>query len=353
MSAKTEFFAPDYLPRFRCKMGACRSACCVGWPVSVSMKNYFTLLGLPCRKELRDRLDVALRLADHPTEEEYARFTPNWLGDCPMRMEDGRCSIQAELGEDALSDVCRLYPRGVRIWEGRLECSASNSCERTLELLWDEKEPMRFGTCDLSVVPPPSPGSPRSLEGMTPDEEFRFSLIRLMQDRSRRVEERILSLRAPLGLPGEPREEPASAVGMLRYYADRSDSIREKGTAIAARYGEESGKWEEDAADFDRRIPAWERFAEQVLVNHMFFTQFPYLGVTRRETWASLAAAYALTRIYAVGGFALMRRDGGDPGQGELVDLTAEVFRLIGHTPFEKSVSASLGGRYGILPLTL
>ena len=48
-----------------------------------------------------------------------------------------------------------------------------------------------------------------------------------------------------------------------------------------------------------------------------------------------------------------MRRDGGDPGQGELVDLTAEVFRLIGHTPFEKSVSASLGGRYGILPLTL
>ena len=144
MSAKTEFFAPDYLPRFRCKMGACRSACCVGWPVSVSMKNYFTLLGLPCRKELRDRLDVALRLADHPTEEEYARFTPNWLGDCPMRMEDGRCSIQAELGEDALSDVCRLYPRGVRIWEGRYECSASNSCERTLELLWDEKEPMRI-----------------------------------------------------------------------------------------------------------------------------------------------------------------------------------------------------------------
>ena len=85
----------------------------------------------------------------------------------------------------------------------------------------------------------------------------------------------------------------------------------------------------------------------------MFFTQLPYLGVTRRETWASLAAAYALMRIYAVGGFALMRRDGGDPGQGELVDLTAEVFRLIGHTPFEKSVSASLGGRYGILPLTL
>jgi predicted permease len=37
---------PDYYPAFSCKMGACRHACCEGWPISVSMKDYFTLLGL-------------------------------------------------------------------------------------------------------------------------------------------------------------------------------------------------------------------------------------------------------------------------------------------------------------------
>ena len=29
-----EYLVPDYVPDFACKMGACRSACCEGWPIS-------------------------------------------------------------------------------------------------------------------------------------------------------------------------------------------------------------------------------------------------------------------------------------------------------------------------------
>ncbi len=45
MKETHDFLVPDYFPRFACKMGECRAACCRGWPVSISMENYFRLLG--------------------------------------------------------------------------------------------------------------------------------------------------------------------------------------------------------------------------------------------------------------------------------------------------------------------
>lgn len=87
------FLVPDYFPRFACKVGSCRAACCQGWPVSVSMQNYFRLLGLDCRPELRRQLDCGLRPVDRPDADEYARFTPRYDGDCPHA--DARRSLLA------------------------------------------------------------------------------------------------------------------------------------------------------------------------------------------------------------------------------------------------------------------
>ena len=344
-----DYFVPRYFAGFKCKMGDCRSACCVGWPVTVSMKNYFTLLGLPCRKELRDRLDCALRPVDRPTEEEYARFSPNWLGDCPMRMEDGRCSIHAELGEEVLSDVCRLYPRGIRLWNGRLECSASNSCEKTLELLWDEEEPMTFEVRDLAVTPPPHPGSPTPTPGIPMTDAARFALIEAVENRTKPMGERIRNLRellelGPLGGEGDAVE---TALRMTEYYADRSDSIREAAGAVIHRYGTSPDRYWKDAAEFAGRIPAWERFFEQMTVNHMFFSQFPYYGIAREEAWRSLAAVFGLTRILAVGTLAGKEARDPDSDRDALIDVLAAAFRLIAHTPFERSVSAALAGSEG------
>ena len=63
-----EFLVPDYFLDFSCKMGDCRRACCVGWPVSISMKEYFSLIGLDCEKELRVKLDCGLKVASYPSD---------------------------------------------------------------------------------------------------------------------------------------------------------------------------------------------------------------------------------------------------------------------------------------------
>ena len=89
---------PDYFPYFACKMGACRNACCQGWPISITLQNYFDLLGLECSPDLRRRLDGGMHIADNPSPEHYAQFSPRYDGNCPLRMEDGRCAIHADIG---------------------------------------------------------------------------------------------------------------------------------------------------------------------------------------------------------------------------------------------------------------
>ena len=99
---KTRYYlVPDYFPSFRCKIGACRHSCCEGWAISVTMKDYFKLLSVPCSEELRRRIDTALHLYDYPTESKYAQISPRYDGNCGMRLPDGRCGLHAELGEEA------------------------------------------------------------------------------------------------------------------------------------------------------------------------------------------------------------------------------------------------------------
>ena len=107
------FLMPDYYLHFSCKMGKCRSACCVGWPISISMQNYFHLLGMNCPKHFRNKLDIGLRVYEHPDKERYAYFTPDYHGDCPLRM--------AILTLIAILPICwckwvLLLPTKSRLW---------------------------------------------------------------------------------------------------------------------------------------------------------------------------------------------------------------------------------------------
>ena len=89
--------APDYYDRFRCKGGACRNSCCMGWGISVDMKEYFRLIGLDCSPRLHARLECAFHQPDTPSPERYALISPDWRGDCPMHDEDGLCMLHRSL----------------------------------------------------------------------------------------------------------------------------------------------------------------------------------------------------------------------------------------------------------------
>ncbi len=372
MKETHEFLMPDYYPSFACKMGACRAACCVGWPISISMQNYFHLLGLDCPKHLRDRLDCGLRVIDRPTEEEYARFEPRYDGNCAMRMEDGRCALHAELGEDVLPDVCRLYPRGIRRGEGGCECSCANSCEAVLEMFIDRTEPLSFSRKEMTVQMPPLTERKSFLETLGEEERIRLSLIGIMEDRRMTLPQRLMYLgdvlermeiaaaekdkgmlsrilsEKPCAVRGDSGERNVEEENlhfglgvmekMIEILDSRSDSIRSCGEAALAYFGDEEDSLERyltAKVHFESLIPQWEIFYEHLLVNHMFFSRFPFQDrpESMHREYVALCAVYAMMRFLGLGCMAERREE------TALIDGMAAAFRLIEHTEFDRTAS--------------
>lgn len=359
------FLMPDYYDHFSCKMGHCRSACCVGWPISISMQNYFDLLGMDCPKHLRDKLDCGLQIYDYPSQERYAYFAPDHNGNCPLRMKDGLCSLHAEMGEEVLPDICRLYPRGIRIENGLCECSCTNSCEAVLELLFARKEPIAFIRKQLTVQISPCSTRMNSFETLGFEQEIRLYFISILQDRRASLQNRILTLGSVLDNMNDlieirnadklktilnkpvPLQVQASKVDnghlqfglhiaedMLEMLDDSSKSIRQYGITALDYFkngNHELQQYQTAREHFETLFPNWEIFFEHCLVNHVFFSQFPFQDrpLSMHNEYAAICALYALLRLLVLGWMAEKN------STNDLIDVVAAAFRLVDHTSFD------------------
>lgn len=359
------YLVPDYYPAFSCKMGACRRPCCEGWPISVSMKDYFKLLSVDCSPELRRKLDCGLHLSLHPTEDAYAQILPRYDGVCPLHMDDGRCALHAECGEEMLAAVCRLYPRGVRNGENR-ECSCANSCEAVIELLLNWDAPLTFITVTKDFGLPDAPPRQHHFHTEGREQAIRLWLISMLQRREYPLPQRMLLLGQALhaldealaakdsaavdallsgktvipapALPIPSHDKLLTGLNAMERILDTLDrssvSIREYGAEALAyfRGGEDAyAKYEAAIARLQTVVPQWETWLEHLLVNHMFFVQFPLQDrpVPLADEYRALVAVYALLRCLLVGCLAV---------QGDVVhavDVAAAAFRLVDHTTFD------------------
>lgn len=361
-----EYLMPDYYPQFSCKMGACRAACCESWPVSLSMDDYFRLVGLACKKGLRKKIDCALHLKPNPTPESYAEITHRLDGECPIRMLDGRCELQAVRGEQSLPGICRLYPRALRS-EGDYECSCAASCERVVEMLLEHPEPVAFIRRTLTDEAPQSAGKSDYYEAVAGEQHLRLMLIGCLQERGAPLEHRILRLHAAMkAVDGALRAgnaadaltawngqaDLAPAQGdfsraldavekLLTVFGRQQDNLREYICAVEEAFGCDKKTPERYASardEFAARFPEWESGFENLLVNHMFFSRFPFSDQceSMEDEFAAMCAGYALMRVLAVGWTEL------HPQKEALVDLLAAVFRRIDHSPFHRYSAALL-----------
>lgn len=359
------YLVPDYFPSFSCKMGTCRRPCCEGWPISVTMKDYFHLLSVPCSDELRRKLDCALHLAPHPTEDAYAQILPRYDGVCPLHLPDGRCALHAECGDGVLAAVCRLYPRGVRNSEER-ECSCANSCEAVVELLLAHAAPMTFVPLRRDFGLPPAPPRQHNFHAGQDGQQLRLWMISQMQERSQSLPQRLLRLgtalhaldealqagddariaalvagQEALPAPALPTPGHAELTDGLRVISRMLDALDHDSSSIRA-YGEAAlayfrcgcpfAQYEQACRRFTAVVPQWETWFEQLLVNHMFFVQFPFQDrpVTLADEYLSLCAIYMLLRFLLLGCMA----EAGDVSHA--VDVAAAAFRLIDHTEFDR-----------------
>lgn len=122
-----KLYYPSYYQRFRCIAGACPDSCCHQWQVQVdgaSAEKYRALSG-----PLGDALRAALK------EEKGQWYMENAADRCPMWRADGLCRIQAELGEQALCDVCREFPRLRQDYGDFVELGLEMSCPEAARIM--------------------------------------------------------------------------------------------------------------------------------------------------------------------------------------------------------------------------
>ena len=123
---------PEYYHRFTCIAAACPDSCCKEWSVDVdeaSAKRYRALEG-----DLGDRLRQVLRDTEDGTIMEIQE------GRCPMWRQDGLCRIQAELGHDALCQVCQEFPRLHHDYGEVVELGLELSCPEAARLILAEEQ---------------------------------------------------------------------------------------------------------------------------------------------------------------------------------------------------------------------
>lgn len=98
---------PAFYDEFHCIGGDCLLTCCGGWLVTVDEKTYksYRKMGGYIAKFAKKNI-----LYDKDLKVYYVKYDPA-VRLCPMCDEQQLCKIVKEKGEDALSDLCREFPR--------------------------------------------------------------------------------------------------------------------------------------------------------------------------------------------------------------------------------------------------
>jgi len=359
---KGNFVVTDYYPRFICKGTQCRQSCCDGWDIAISMDQYFKVLALPCKKKIRETLDRAFQLVPNPTPERYAMVRPNYQGDCPLHMENGYCLLQDQCGEDALPSVCRYYPRGPRT-NYAMECSCSNSCERVLELLFEQESKLGFSTKELTFILPKAESkiTPEELAFYQKARSFTFALL---SNRSYALPIRILMVGkalmiwdkdrnaiinpSDLSVKAYEKDIPLTYQAILRlsqWFIANSRSISAECQDFETFYqsGDLTLKYNESLKHLQEVLPNHEIFFEKMILNNLFFRQYPFqdFAESLSDEFISICGIYLFIRYMAI---SYMR----DKNKIEdFIDIMAKTFRVIDHTRFEHNILVLLQNEIG------
>ncbi len=128
------YIKPDYYDTFRCIADRCPATCCAGWQIVIdenSLDRYERVKGA-FGSRLRNSIDW----------EEGVFY--QYGGRCAFLNERDLCDLQSELGEDALCETCRMYPRHVEEYDGLREYSLSLSCPAAAAIMLKAEEKTGF-----------------------------------------------------------------------------------------------------------------------------------------------------------------------------------------------------------------
>lgn len=353
----------DYFDDFKCKCGECRHSCCGGWRIAVGEEEYYRMIGMECSEALHAKIEAAFVRPKFPTRERYMLMEADWTGRCRMLGEDGLCMLQKECGEDAITEVCRVYPRSLKSENGRNNACCSASCEAVVERLL-RKEPLRFRTESEEQMSHGKPVRPEITEQKDVDiNELFAEVIEILQNRSMSLAERIGRIASKTGIDFEKHGIKASIdhkglyntiLPIIEEFGEEAPSSSTYVEEFRHRYGDDTAegntaknhdeafneKFERDRMAFEKAFPDWSSYFENLICNNMLYSSFPAVDsrVKPSEAIFGLGLQYTLLRVMCIChtaecGFTME----------SLVDVTAEIYHVVEHTAFYYNSVVLLG----------
>ena len=120
-------FVPEY-QKFHCIAEKCPDSCCTGWEIVVDPESAVQYASIP--GGLGERLRHAM------TEDADGDILFKGSDSrCPFWNQHHLCDIQSALGETALCDTCRQFPRITQDYGDSIEYDLSLSCPEAARLL--------------------------------------------------------------------------------------------------------------------------------------------------------------------------------------------------------------------------
>ena len=110
MSNQSIILQPKYVGNFQCDGSKCNAKCCGKWRIDIDMetyKKYQRIKNPAMRKKILSSIQPS-------TIQTGFQIKLNNKGVCPLLCEDNLCYIQRNMGEGALSQTCKVYPRMIQ-----------------------------------------------------------------------------------------------------------------------------------------------------------------------------------------------------------------------------------------------
>ena len=139
------YFQPEYVGKFKCDGAKCNARCCKSWRIDIDEKSYEQYSGIE-PPEISKEITSCMKF-DSERKRYIMTLKPN--GFCPMLTEKNLCRLQADYGENFLSQTCATYPRITNIFGDFFERSLNLSCPVAAEMILFEKAPLQFRFVDV------------------------------------------------------------------------------------------------------------------------------------------------------------------------------------------------------------
>lgn len=290
----------NYYDAFRCLADQCPYTCCQEWEITIDDDTQekwkdvnMTALGLGDDKKPERKLCDCLKKQDSSyimSLEEDKK--------CPFLSQNQLCKVVVEMGEEYISEICKMYPRYINPFQDREEYSLDFGCPAVIDLIHNQQETVEFITddeeeCVVSIL-----------------DQVREMILDIMKDEHYSLTERIMvSAHCLFELLEEEEltEETIEAYGSAEYLEplveelrklefDPSDSFWERNELfqdIVQFYCKEElyGEYVEEISMWARRLEEWYSDSDLLEKNKQFEMQY--------IRYEKLLTNYLLAEIWA------------------------------------------------------